>query len=247
MFLKLIGCKILYRELCHVAAHSVNKVDIEFVTKGLHDMESADMSARLQDVIDRSSGSEEAYDYILLGYALCNNGTAGLEARSVPLVIPRAHDCITLFMGSRERYSEYFDAHPGTYFYTSGWIERDESSEDVREFSIQRKTGMDSSYEDFVKKYGEDNAAYLYETLCMQTNNYEQLTYIEMGLGPSAEFEEYSRKMAAEKSWKFDKIKGDISYLRRLVDGDWNNVDFLVVPPGHKIKSLYDGDIMGVE
>ncbi|MFV1980286.1 MAG: DUF1638 domain-containing protein [Rhodothermia bacterium] len=31
-------------------------------------------------------------------------------------VLPRAHDCITLLMGSRTRYLEYFKAHPGTYF-----------------------------------------------------------------------------------------------------------------------------------
>jgi hypothetical protein len=39
------------------------------------------------------------------------------------MIIPKAHDCITLFLGSKERYRTYFDAHPGTYWYTPGWVE----------------------------------------------------------------------------------------------------------------------------
>ena len=61
---------------------------------------------------------------MLFGYGLCGMGLVGLTARPKPVVIPRAHDCITLFLGSRERYLEYFNAHPGVYFKTTGWIER---------------------------------------------------------------------------------------------------------------------------
>ena len=56
----------------------------------------------------------------------------------MPLVIPRAHDCIALFMGSRQRYREYFDAHPGTYYRTSGWIERDDATSAGEETVSQR-------------------------------------------------------------------------------------------------------------
>ena len=37
MRLKLIACEILHRELCAAVARSVNRVDIEFLPKGLHD------------------------------------------------------------------------------------------------------------------------------------------------------------------------------------------------------------------
>ncbi len=33
------------------------------------------------------------------------------------LVIPRAADCITLFLGGRARYQQQFSDHPGTYWY----------------------------------------------------------------------------------------------------------------------------------
>ena len=111
MRLKLISCEIFYREMCAAVARSPHRIDIEFLPKGLHDIGSKKMLERLQEAVDHV----ENYDAVLLGYALCNNGLAGLTARSLPLVLPRAHDCITLFLGSKERYLEYFSDHPGVY------------------------------------------------------------------------------------------------------------------------------------
>ena len=87
MRLKLISCEIFYREMCAAVARSPNQVDVEFLQKGLHDIGQAGMLARLQEAVDRVDGSR--YDMILLGYGLCNNGIAGLVARSGPIVIPR--------------------------------------------------------------------------------------------------------------------------------------------------------------
>ena len=41
-----------------------------------------------------------------------------------PLVLPRAHDCITLLMGSRTEFERYFQDHPGVYYRSTGWVER---------------------------------------------------------------------------------------------------------------------------
>ena len=112
MRLKLISCEIFYREMCAAVARSIHLIDITFLPKGLHDIGQEQMLPRLQEAVDAVDASR--YNAILLGYGLCNLGIVGLTARSIPLVIPRAHDCITLFFGSRRRYQEYFDAHPGT-------------------------------------------------------------------------------------------------------------------------------------
>lgn len=102
------------------AARSVNLVDLEFLTQGYHDNPEIGR-ARLQEKID--SLPQGRYDAVLLVYALCNNMLVGLRAQDIPVVIPRAHDCITFFMGSKDRYARYFRQHPGTYYYTSGWLE----------------------------------------------------------------------------------------------------------------------------
>ena len=50
--LKFIGCEIIYREACALAAASSSLVDVEFLRKGLHDLETPDMVARVQAAID---------------------------------------------------------------------------------------------------------------------------------------------------------------------------------------------------
>lgn len=229
MRLRLIACEVLYRELCSLAARSANQVDVEFLPKGLHDRGSAAMSARLQERVDQASAS--GCDAVLLGYALCGNGILGLTARSCPVVVARAHDCIALFLGSKERYLAYFNSHPGVYFKTPGWWERGQA-QDVQ---------VNLEFENLVARYGEENARYLFEEL---TRHYRQLTYIETGVEPDDRFERMTRELAAERDWSFEKLNGDLGLLRRLVDGPWTDDEFLVVPPGASIRARHDAKII---
>lgn len=244
MRLKLITCEIFYREVCAAVARSRNQIDIEFLPKGLHDIGTAGMHDRLRSTL--AGVDESVYEAVLFGYGNCNNAVVGLEARTIPLVVPRAHDCITLLLGSKERYLDYFNAHAGVYFKSTGWIERNDSGE-LRQLSIQKKTGMDMTYDELVAKYGEDNAQFLYEQLGNRTRNYNQLTFIEMGVEPDDRFEQHTRDEAAKKGWTFEKVKGDLSLIQRLVDGDWDNAEFLVVPPGQRVAASYDETIIALE
>ena len=159
MRLRLISCEIFYREMCHVVARSPHTVDVEFLPKGLHDVSSEEMRARLQAALDRIDNSP--YDAVLLGYGLCNNGIAGLRAPLRPLVVPRAHDCITLFLGSAARHAEYSQTHPGVFFETTGWLERGGADGELSQLALGKKLGFLQTYEELVARYGEDNARYL--------------------------------------------------------------------------------------
>lgn len=232
---KLISCEIFFREMEFLLEQAPHQIDVEFMQKGLHDIPTDEMAKRLQAQVDSAQG----YAAILLGYGLCNNGLVGLTARNIQLVLPRAHDCITLFFGSREKYKTYFDANLGTYFLTTGWIERNEVADDLKQLSIPNQMGMDMTYEQMVEQYGEDNAKFLMEEFCDKGKNYSQITFIEMGVEPDGSFEKTAREEAASKHWKFTKEPGNLTLLRRLLSGDWNN-DFLVVPPHHKIIARHD-------
>jgi hypothetical protein len=245
MKLSLIACEVLYRELCGVIARSPHQVDLGFLPKGLHDIGSAGMLERLQATVD--AVDESRYDAILLGYALCNNGIAGLRARSIPLVVPRGHDCMTMFFGSRAAYQNFFDANPGTYFLTSGWLERGEAAGELQQLSIQQQTGMTMSYEELVQKYGEDNAAFLYDQLCNHTRHYRRITYIRMGIEPDPMFEEQARARARERGWEFTSVPGSMNLIERLINGPWDDDGFLVVPPRHRIIADYSESIIHVE
>lgn len=239
---RLIACEVMYREFCHVIASAPHTVDVQFAPKGLHDLGAEPMRDRLQALVDAVPPG--TYDAILLGYALCNNGLVGVTARDVPLVLPRAHDCITLFMGSRERYSDYFYANPGVYFTTSGWLERGAVADELASQTVQRRTGMDSTYEELVAKYGEENAAFLAETLCDTLRNYSAYTYIEMGIEPDDRFERQTREDAERRGWRANKTSGDLRLFRGLVAGDWDEAEFLVVPPGCEVAAQMDESIV---
>jgi hypothetical protein len=245
--LKLIACEIVYREVCAEVARSPNQVDIEFLPKGLHDIGQEGMSQRLQEALAAVDPSR--YDAVLFGYGLCSNGLIGLGAGTVPLVIPRAHDCITLFLGSKERYQAYFEAHTGVYFLTTGWLERgDRNTHQANPHSITQKSGMLQTYEELLARYGEDNARFLYEQLCNMTRNYTGIAFIEMGLEPDDRFERQARERAEEQGWTFEKLAGDLGLLRALVGGPpWDNDRFLVVPPGHRVAAAFDETIIKAE
>lgn len=221
-----------------------HQIEVEFMQKGLHDIPTDEMLKRIQAQVD--AASEKDYDAILLGYGLCNNGLDGLMARNIQLILPRAHDCITLFLGSRKRYRDYFYANPGTYFKTTGWIERDEISEELKQLSIPNQTGMDMTYEQLVEQYGEDNAEFLWEELCNTEKNYSQITFIEMGVEPDDRFEKIAQLEAAAKHWKFEKMPGNLSLLQQLLAGHWNSDDFLVVPPNTQIMADHSERIVKV-
>ena len=235
---RLIACEIAYRELCWCVARSPAIVDVHFLRKGLHDLETSDMLSEIQGAVDATDG--ELYSAVLLGYALCNNGVVGLVARNVPIVIPRAHDCITFFMCSKQRYREYFDSQPGTYFLTSGWCERDFA---VEQDGVYARLGLNRTYEDYVKEYGEENARFIIETVGGWEENYCRLTYIDMGLAGELGYEQEARARAQENGWAFERIEGEWSLLEGLTHGEWDRERFLVVPPGHRVEATGDETI----
>ena len=245
MRLKLICCEVFYREMCETIAHSPHQVDVEFFPKGLHDIGCTGMQARLQEVIGKVD--EASYDQILMGYGLCNNGILGITARTIPIVVPRAHDCMAVFFGSRKRYEAYFEQHPGTYFLTTGWIERGTAEGELSQLSISHAHGMDLTYQQMVEMYGEENARYLFDTLGDQTKHYHRLTFLKMGIEPNGSFEQRARERAAEKNLEFHQEDGNLRLIRALVNGPWNDDEFLVVPPGYKIAVRYDENVIGIE
>jgi hypothetical protein len=237
MRLALIGCSLLTRELSDAIVRSPHVVDAQFLPEALHETGAKAMRGRLQEAIDAVVSAN--YDAVVLGYALCGNGTQGLVARQTPLVLPRAHDCITLLMGGREKYREFFAANPGTCFRSAGWVER-AADLDAQLSGI----GIGRDLPALIAKHGEDAGRFLHgEMLARFRQGYNKLVYICTGIEPDNSFFERARAEAQERGWAFEEIGGSLDLFRRLLVGEWND-DFLIVPPGCKVAATYDEAII---
>lgn len=241
MRLKVISCEVFQPELTQFAEESPHEADLVFEEVGLHD-DPDKLRAAIQALIVEADSDH--YDYVVLGYALCSNGLAGIRAGSVPLVIPRAHDCITLFLGSRERYDEEFRGHPGTYYYTAGWIATKGGTDENELMKSQREARLRSRYEEYVAKYGEDNAQYLIEQEGLWLQHYNRAALINNGFGDVEQCRQYTRRVAEGHGWEYAELEGDNGLLLRLLNGPWDEDDFLVVAPGEETAACYDGSIL---
>ncbi len=230
-----IACEVLFRELCRAAAEAPAVIDLKFLRKGLHDDPDTLRQILSQELAQVDASQVQA---VVLGYGLCSNGTVGLTAPDVPLVIPRAHDCITLFLGSRQRYAEMFNASPGTYYYTSGWLER--GGDKMPQPSTQGGGLLDRSFEELVEKYGEDNARFLIEFQSQWRTRYTTACYIEMPLSHRPEYAERVKKIAEENGWEYLHVRGDDRLIRFMVSGQWPKEDFVVLRPGETVRASYD-------
>jgi hypothetical protein len=231
--------------MCAVVARSPHQIDVEFLSKGLHDLGGAAMRAKLQDLVD--AVPPDSYDAVLLGYALCGNGLAGLAARTLPLIAPRAHDCIALLMGSRQRYAAYFEGHSGAYYRSPGWLERGENLVQDTMHTVRDHTGAGYTLEALIEKYGEDSGRYLFDEFSAYQRHYRQITYIATGVEPDASFEQRAREEAARRGWDFEIVQGGLGIFERLVRGEWDSEDFVTVPPGWRIVHTFDDRIIDRE
>ena len=239
MKLKLIGCEVISREIGWCVARTPHTVDMAFTPKGAH--ESGDLLRKtIQEEIVKTEKSGTNYDAIILGFGLCGNGTSGLISHRFPLVIPRAHDCCTLFLGSRNRFKELFQDNPSRPFSSIGYAERGDSY--LHESSIGVSLGLNKSYEEYVELYGEENAGYIMETIKgADENSCRELFYIEIPETSIPELRDKVIRQAKQEDYNVSLYKGSIDLISKLLEADWKE-DFLVVPPGQKIVPLYDWD-----
>lgn len=241
MRFKAIFCQVFTREMQAVIARSPHGIDIDVQPMGLHDL-GVGMRPHLQAHIDFADSG--GYDAILLGYALCGRGTEGLRAGNTPCVLPRAHDCIGVLMGSRHAYQTYFDTHFGTYYRSPGWIEFS-SSQSLQPATASSKNALDRlTLNELVEQFGEDDGAYLFEQFSAYRRKYSGLTYISTGVDGEEPLRRRASAEAACEKWNFEEVPGSLALLQQFVDGEWDPDKFLVVPPGHSIRATNSDSIV---
>jgi len=209
--IKIIACQTVGEELKPLLPENF---EMEVLEYALHNIPE-ELHTRLQAAIDRTDPS---CDTILIGYGLCANAIVGIKSRNFRLVIPRADDCIALFLGSRAAYQEQFRKAPGTFYLTRGWIECGEDP--YTEYCAMREIyGSDKAYR-ITKKY---------------IANYTRLALITSENGDSEAYRKYARMVADYFDLEYEEISGSDKFLRNFLNGKWDE-DFVIVRPGETIR-----------
>jgi hypothetical protein len=208
---KIIACQTVGEELKPLLP---GDFDMEMLKYGLHN-DPKRLHVQLQAAID-NTGTE--YETILIGYGMCANAIVGIKSRGFTLVIPKADDCITLYLGSREEYLRQFNQAPGTFYLTKGWIECGEDP--YTEYCAMRE------------KYGHEKA---YRITKRYIINYTRLALIDSGNFNSEAYRKYAKMVADHFGLIYEEIPGSRDFLERFVQGEWEK-DFVVVHPGGMVQ-----------
>ena len=227
-----IACAVLAVDLKHNGKKSGLDFEYTFLEAGLHNNPML-LREKLQAAIDAISSSG-SYDRIIIGYGICGKGTIGIQARSIPLIFPKVHDCIALFLGGNRAYKTQFKKYPGTFYLTAGWIEEGiepESQKGQYAYFGNKKL----HFNDLVEKHGELAARKTFDFLNTWQKNYQRAAYIETGAKSSKKYESMAQGMAELFNWQYEKIKGSLELIQKLIKAEKSDDEILFVPPEYII------------
>ena len=240
--LHVVACPSLRPELELLAAAAGTEVALRFLAMGLHQRSAEALRAALQGAIDQAPDA----DAVALAYGLCNRGVVGVAARRRPLVLPRAHDCVGMLLGGSADYLAQLETEPGTYFQSAGWLENAPDG-DVRQPDFTFGPNSNVTRARLAERYGDDNADYLIGQFEAFTKHYRRLAYIATPAPASARLEAAARQLADQRAWRFERLTGDLGWLGRLIDGLWDEREFLTVQPGERVALANDQRLIRAE
>jgi hypothetical protein len=213
---------------CHVMQSLIQPhlpdadIPVTYLDYGLH-IRPQKMTPTLQAQLDALLEPS----LVLIGYGLCGNGLDGLKAGAHTLIIPRADDCIAILLGSYQAYIQAFQAQPGTYYLTKGWLES--GSNPLKE------------YREYVDQYGPERADMLIESMY---NRYKHLCFVAHTQADLDEYRQQAMEVAdfCAQRWgmTYEERIGSDGLIRRLLEARHRQEnlgeDFVVVPPGGTVK-----------
>lgn len=215
-----VACKVFQSLISDLLPEDLAE-QVTFMDYGLHRV-PANLTWSVQEVID----SIEQPSLVVLGYGLCGNGLDGIKAGKHTLLIPRADDCIAILLGSYKKYIQEFEAHPGTYYLTKGWLES--GSNPLQE------------YEEYKEKYGQESAEWIMD---QQYQHYERLVLVAHSQEDLEKYRPEAQEVARYcERWgmRYEEILGSDIFVRRLIEiaaalGKADE-DFVLIPPGGEIR-----------
>jgi len=239
MNLKLICCKPMESDILKIAQKSNQKIDIEVIDMKYHE-KPEELNLFLQKSIDNT---KENYNALLLCMGLCSKGTAGLLSKHIPVVIIKAHDCITFSLGSKEKYKEIFNKNAGTYYFTKGWLENIHAENSS--MSILDEDNRAKRLKILTEEYGDDNADFLLEMETSWISHYNRALFIKDDLENNEKEIKILEQIVADSNWKLDFEEKKYDILEKFLNGEWDSSEFIVLNAGEEVFETGDENILG--
>ena len=227
MKIKFIACRVLKNEIELAAEHSPHTIGYDYIEAGLHDR-PGELRETLQAAINKSN--EEEWDYLFVGYGLCGRGTIGITTDRIPLVIPRTHDCIALFLGSNREYFTQFGSCPGTYYLSASWFQEKALPQLSHKQSF---LPAEDEFKHYAEKYGTENAEFIYDFFNRWRKNYKRVAFISTGVPKEDDYKSIAREFANAHNLQYEEIESEGTFILKSVNGDWDEQDFLILKPGY--------------
>ena len=215
---------------------------IEYLEGGLH-AEPDTLRKTLQESINKVP---ESYTHIVILYGMCGKGIVGLQSGIHNLVIPRVHDCISLFLGGTAEYRKQFSRVPGTFYISAGWYEEQVQPKGKK----NTPSGFPRQYIDNIDdeimeiRYGRENADEISVFFNSWKENYTRSVFIDTGSGDKEKYEKHAKKMAKDFNWQYTRLDGSKRLIDKCFDFEIPDEEILIVPPGRKV--VYDSSAGGI-
>lgn len=211
-----IACGGIKEELEHLRKEAGEDAPaVQYLRQDFHRAPDK-LHEELQKTLDQLPSE---YNQVVLGYGLCSNATAGLKAPAQGLYIPRVHDCISFYLGSREKYREEFKKNPGTYYLTSTWINN-------------QKDPLGSMRNEYTERVGPEMAR---EAMEYEIRNYSRISFIETP-NTAPRYLEKAKENADFFNKELVVYKSNDTYFRKILFGPYEAPDFVYIAPNNEVK-----------
>lgn len=208
----IVACETLKGELETVMARTGSALPVVWIESGLHAWPDK-LRDKLQETID---GLPPEYERVLLVFGFCGNSMVGIRPGARTLVLPRAADCIPIFLGSQRRRAE---AGSDVYFLTAGYLSGEQN--------------IIKEYDYYKQKYGENRAARLAKTMMA---HYRRFAVVDTGAFEVPPVLAHIRPQADLLGIPVEVVPGDLILLEELLAGGEDETRFLHVPPGGAVS-----------
>jgi len=236
--MKILGivCGVLEEIFTKTAQKSENDIQIRIIDKHLH-TEPDKLRVELQKFLDNLT---ETFDFVVLGFGLCGGALNGLKSGKHTLVIPKSHDCITFYLGSKERYNEMVDKYENKcYWFTPSFFKQE---------YLPVKSFNDKKWQDYADKYDEDTADYLMEIELAPLKNYTHLMLVDDFSAPTEGMAGFAEQTANEYNWKIGVFDVVYDMFDMFFKGTYDeNVFLTVLPENTVVQSQSAREIIAVK